>query len=858
MRALHGFCTTLAALVSLTGCGGGGGGGSQYGISLSPASVSINTTEGNPPPAATIVHVNFVGDGVVVGYAPGVAQPSWLSVVQQGSATQSSVDFALSVSDTTTVGTRTTSVRFVTGKADGSDIKSVDLPVTYTLAASDLALSTSTSSLTFSSGAGGASPSPQTVDVTYNGTAVSVANVPTWLSVTPAASGTSPVTYTFTPNGTGFSAGTTLTADVVFSTSRPGSPLQRTSTVHVSYNVLQPFDATASVGTWAFTSVAKSAQVAQPSGGYTLTIWGSKARWRITSDSPWLKLSPASGSGGANVVVTADASAQPRGTFSATVTVTDDDSGGTRTFQATLNNRAARLLVSPSTATFNLNIATTLSDLTQSLLVTDELGGTAASEAVTWSTQSVDAPWLQWAPGGGTSSPSANGSLSLKKTEIEKLVPGQYTATVTLSYTSADGSGGTLQLPVTLNYNMAYVTFVGSYIGLANTPGSMYVRGSKFAAAGGTVTVSIGSTDISGLAPDGDTQVRVNYPALAAGRYPVSIKNQAGILATNAELVILNPPSIAYHAITATSVRQRLVYDAERTTLYGVNLPDQEIEIYRLSNGTWSAGSPYVLPNLTDIALTPNGRSLIVLTQQELYELALPMGTSTAQPRVANPDSFCGQYLDSLAMANDGRAFVISDLFGCSGYTPSYLYDITTHTLGSNPYFAGWLYDGIVDGAADGSKLFAGIRGISPVQPVKTFNALDDSIIDNNNVTYNLDAVTVSGNASRVILENVDVYSGSMTLLGHLPAGGGKVLASRDSSRAYVYRDDGGTPRLNIYDLNGALGAGAIYPLLKTVNLTDSPNSASQNYFSISMAEAPDGNTVFVSGDSRIVVQPVN
>lgn len=209
-------------------------------------------------------------------------------------------------------------------------------------------------------------------------------------------------------------------------------------------------------------------------------------------------------------------------------------------------------------------------------------------------------------------------------------------------------------------------------------------------------------------------------------------------------------------------------------------------------------------------------------------------------------------------MANDGRAFVVSDLMGCSGFTPSYLYDVTSYSLTQNVYFTGWLYDGTAGGAADGSKIFAGTQAVSPAQTVITFNALDDSVTANSNVSYNLTDVTVSGNASRVILNSFDVYSGSMTLLGHLPSTAGRVLASRDSSRAYVYRDDGGTPRLDIYNLNGALGAGAIYPLLKTVSLTDSPNASSQTYDSISMAETPDGNTVFVSGDSKIVVQPVN
>jgi len=188
MRAIQGLFVAVVALTLLAGCGGGGG-QPNYEISISPTSVSINATEGDTPPAATVVHVSFVGDGVIVGYAPGVPQPSWLNVVQQGSVSQNSVDFALGVTDTTTVGTRTTSVRFVTGKTDGSVVKTVDLPVTYTVAPSSLAISTSTPAVTFSANIG-ATPTPQTVGVTYNGAILSVAGVPSWLSVTATGSET--------------------------------------------------------------------------------------------------------------------------------------------------------------------------------------------------------------------------------------------------------------------------------------------------------------------------------------------------------------------------------------------------------------------------------------------------------------------------------------------------------------------------------------------------------------------------------------------------------------------------------------------------------------------------------------------
>jgi hypothetical protein len=243
-----------------------------------------------------------------------------------------------------------------------------------------------------------------------------------------------------------------------------------------------------------------------------------------------------------------------------------------------------------------------------------------------------------------------------------------------------------------------------------------------------------------------------------------------------------------------------------------------------------------------------------------MNDISLTSGPFIAQPRNTFSDTFCGGYMDSLSIGNDGKAFVITNLAGCSGYTSSYLYDIRSHELKQNTGgFDGSLYNGIVAGSADGSKLYAGSNGLSPAPEVKIVNTLDGSIT-NSNVNFNLNAVTVSGNASRVILQNVDVYSGALSLTGHLPAGQGVVLASRDSSRAYVYRDDvvGGGPRLDIYNLNGTLQAGAIYPLLKTVTLTDAPNSTTGHYFAITMAETPDGNTVFVSGESRIVVQPVN
>jgi hypothetical protein len=145
---------------------------------------------------------------------------------------------------------------------------------------------------------------------------------------------------------------------------------------------------------------------------------------------------------------------------------------------------------------------------------------------------------------------------------------------------------------------------------------------------------------------------------------------------------------------------------------------------------------------------------------------------------------------------------------------------------------------------------------LSPTPSVQIYNSLT-STISSGPAAYNLNAVTVSADASRVILQNKAVYSRSLSLTGNMPTGG-VILASRDSSKAFVYRDDGGLPRIVVHDLNGPLQAGAIYPTLKTVNLPASPNSANGTYYDISMAATPDDATVFVSGNSGIIVTPVN
>ncbi len=82
------------------------------------------------------------------------------------------------------------------------------------------------------------------------------------------------------------------------------------------------------------------------------------------------------------------------------------------------------------------------------------------------------------------------------------------------------------------------------------------------------------------------------------------------------------------------------------------------------------------------------------------------------------------------------------------------------------------------------------------------------------------------------------------------------VSVSGDASKV-IYRDDAPGPRLTIYDLNGTLQAGAMFPLLRTVRLPDSPSVSNGSTSPVSMISNADDSFVFVSGNRRMLVVPV-
>jgi hypothetical protein len=311
----------------LAACGGGGSkstppGGNNppnnpptYTISVAPGSVQFAARARGALPAPQDVTATFNGEGLVIGTLPGTSLPSWLDLTLVGSPTSSPAQVRFSVTTTGTVAdSLSTTIRFVTGKADGSQVVTRDVQVTYTITDP---LDVDVTSLEFDATAGTVA-APRTVQVLGSGTNWTATSNQPWLTLS-ASSGTNSAPLEVTADASALSAGT-HTAEV-----RVEDTLSSTvRTVPVSFHVSANRWNVSRTGVQllAFTdSAARPAQVVVTNDG------GASATWTATANVPWLDIT-ASGTDGATLTIEPGVSAGLLGADAihvATVTVSSSD-----------------------------------------------------------------------------------------------------------------------------------------------------------------------------------------------------------------------------------------------------------------------------------------------------------------------------------------------------------------------------------------------------------------------------------------------------------------------------------------------------------------------------------------------------
>lgn len=125
------YVVILLGIILLSACGGDSS--PTYEINTDISNIDFVLYTNTSSEASENVNVTFQGDGVIVGYPPGQSEPHWL-IVDTLASNNNSATFRISAAGYfSETGTLSSTLRFVTGKVDGSAIKYKEVNVTLTV-----------------------------------------------------------------------------------------------------------------------------------------------------------------------------------------------------------------------------------------------------------------------------------------------------------------------------------------------------------------------------------------------------------------------------------------------------------------------------------------------------------------------------------------------------------------------------------------------------------------------------------------------------------------------------------------------------------------------------------------------------
>lgn len=520
-------------------------------------------------------------------------------------------------------------------------------------------------------------------------------------------------------------------------------------------------------------------------------------------------------------------------------------------------------LVRPADVLEDIESDTTAADLAGTVPI-----DVAAGPVTNWSATS-DASWLVLTDASGATGETLG--YRIDEAQLATLGNGtQHTAHVTVT------PQRTTMTPVTfevhLSKRLAAVTSVGPYLQPAQRDVRVILRGFGFdgiADLGARLQFTGGT--VTQVTRVNDTELVVEIGPLPQGSWPFSFTNVLNQPAASASLRTYMPQTFAEAVVPTNGAIRGLFYDAERSSVYAVNVGLESLQQIRFDGAQWQLTS-LAVPAILSAGLTQDGTRLLVassgpgvsrIRQQDAQDMSTQLASTDLSQQIYRGFTNIDGVIHS---TNDGRSWLtVGTTWNDMAYfdAASEQLTIVRPEVPTSFYSGPWY-----TASRDGERLIVIQSGsISSDPPALYRDAADDEVrINPAGLTFTY-RMSLSDDGSRFAYDNHIVRDQDFALVGNIPTLTGNYFVvssvlSPDGSRlygvAYPPNVGGGAARVYVFDTSSRPANGEL-PVLGHYDLSDYPScfdsSGSCNSV-VHMAITPDGANLFVAGDLRLLVVP--
>ncbi len=225
---------------------------------------------------------------------------------------------------------------------------------------------------------------------------------------------------------------------------------------------------------------------------------------------------------------------------------------------------------------------------------------------------------------------------------------------------SISANGASVMTTLTLDKRLPEITMVSPNAIAAGQTGTVRVLGRGLSRLSGVGAIQVGSvTGLTGTVVS-DSEATLNLPALAQGRYAISVSNALGMESTTASLAAAT--ALAPATVNRRDEKASTVFDASRNAAYMTASYYGYLSRVRFDGTQWLQDSIELppengvrgIPSLMQMA--PDGRTLYVATRRNL--VAVDPDTLAIQASYPLPTAWQGVYgstVRNLAITHDLR-----------------------------------------------------------------------------------------------------------------------------------------------------------------------------------------------------------